>query len=77
MGVGITGSGLGSINISYNISHGDVKYSIGNRVDNTIITMYGDRWLLDCCSHHLVRYINIEFLCYIPETNIMLYVNCI
>ena len=44
---GITGMGLGNINISYKISHGDVKYSIGNRVDNIVITMYGDTWLLD------------------------------
>ena len=44
---GITGMGLGNINISYKISHGDVKYSIGNSIDNTVITIYSDMWLLD------------------------------
>ena len=29
------------------ISHGDVKYSIRNMVNNTVITLYGNRWLLD------------------------------
>ena len=28
------------------ISHGDAIYSRGNRVNNIIIIMYGDRWLL-------------------------------
>lgn len=31
---------------SYKISHRDVIYSIGNRVDN-IMTIHGDKWLLD------------------------------
>lgn len=31
---------------SYIISHGDIKYSTGNRV-NSVRTMYSDRWLLD------------------------------
>lgn len=29
------------------ISHGDVMYSIGNIVNNIVITMYGVRWVLD------------------------------
>ena len=32
---------------SYKNSHGDVKYSIGNIVNNTVITMDGARWVLD------------------------------
>ena len=28
-------------------SHGDVKYSTGNTVNNIVITMYGVRWVLD------------------------------
>ena len=27
-------------------SHGDVKYSVGDVVDNIVITMYGARWVL-------------------------------
>lgn len=29
------------------ISHGDIMYSIGNIVHNTLVTLYGDGWLLD------------------------------
>ena len=29
------------------ISHRDVMYSTGNTVNNTVITLYADRWLLD------------------------------
>ena len=28
-------------------SHGDVKYSIGNAVNNTVTTMYGATWVLE------------------------------
>ena len=28
-------------------SHGDVKFSIGNIVNNIVITMYGARWVLE------------------------------
>ena len=28
-------------------SHDDIKYSIGNIVNNIVITVYGDRWVLD------------------------------
>ena len=27
-------------------SHGDVKYSVGDVVNNIVITMYGARWVL-------------------------------
>lgn len=29
------------------ISHRDVTYSVGNIVNNTAITLYDDRWLLN------------------------------
>lgn len=29
---------------SYTISPGDVIYSIGNIVSNTVLSLYGDRW---------------------------------
>ena len=28
-------------------SHGDVKYSIGNTVNNILMTTYGARWVLE------------------------------
>ena len=32
---------------SYKNSHRDVKYTIGDTVGNIVITMYGDRWVMD------------------------------
>ena len=32
---------------SYIISNGDVTYSIRDIVNKTVISLYGDRWLLD------------------------------
>ena len=29
---------------SYQVSHRDVMYSMGNIVNNTVTTLYGDRW---------------------------------
>ena len=49
-------------------SYGDVKYSIGNIVTNIII-VYGARWVLDLSGGSLVNYINVQPLCYIPETS--------
>ena len=42
---------------------GDVKYLVGNTVNNIVITMYSTYQ-----GDHLVSYI--------PETNIILYVHC-
>ena len=36
-------------------SHRDVKYSIGNTVNNRI-TMYGARWVLEILGEHFVKY---------------------
>lgn len=33
--------------------HGDVKSSIGNRVSNMIITMYGAKWVLELSGRSL------------------------
>ena len=38
------------------------------------MTLYIDRWLLDC-SGHIIRYISVKSLCCALETNIILYVN--
>ena len=39
--------GLRSTNWLLQNNHRDVRYSIGNVVNNTVITMYGATWLLD------------------------------
>ena len=59
------------------ISHRDVMYSIGNAVNNIVITLDGDKWLLVYHGDYFVVYINVEPLCCTPETNIayQLYVN--
>ena len=38
-------------------SHGGVKYSIGNTVNNYLITMHGVRWVLDSWDDRLVSYV--------------------
>ena len=40
-------NGLRSTNPLLQNIHGDVNYSIGNIVNNIVITMYGIRWVLD------------------------------
>ena len=37
--------GLRSTDWQLQNSHGDVKYSIGNTVSNSLIPMYGARWV--------------------------------
>ena len=39
--------GLESTNWKLQNSHGDVKYSTGNTVNNIVITMCGARWMLE------------------------------
>lgn len=48
---------------------------MGNVVSNIVLTVYGDRWQLDLCDDHLEMYTNVESLCSMSETNIILYVN--
>lgn len=38
--------------------------------------MYGLRWVLDLWRDHSESYINVQPLCYAPETNRILNVNC-
>ena len=43
--MGETGEGDQEVQTSsYKISHWDVMYSIGNIVNNIVITLYGDGW---------------------------------
>ena len=37
-------------------SHGDVKYSTGNRVNSIVINMSGARWLLDSSRDSFKNY---------------------
>ena len=54
---------------SYNISHGNIMCSIGNGVNNIVITAVGDRLLYRHCCDHFIRYINVESLCCTPAWN--------
>ena len=40
-------------------SHGDVKYSTGNTVDNTVITTYGV-WVLEISGGYFVEYMIVQ-----------------
>ena len=57
----------------YRDSHGDVKYSVGSRVNNIVITIYGTRWALDLLGDHFLSYMNV--LC-TPETNTLFHAIC-
>lgn len=50
-------------------------YGTGNTMNNIIITLYDDRWLLSYCGDHIVRCTNVESLCCPLEINIPLYFN--
>ena len=39
-------------------SHEDVKYSMGNIVNNIVKTTYGTRWVLNYWGNHL-SYVNV------------------
>ena len=51
--------GFRSTNWYLQNSHGDVKYSLGNMVNNIVITMYGATWLLEISVGHFLSYINV------------------
>lgn len=57
------------------VSRGNVLYHTGNVDENIVLTLNGDRWLLDLLGGHFVMRINVELLSYTPETNIILYVS--
>ena len=40
-------------------SHTDIKCSIGDIVNNIVVTMYGARWVLDISGDPFVSYINV------------------
>lgn len=51
-------------------------YGIEDMASTTVITSYGDRWVLDLSSgDHFLMSKNIESLCHTPETKIILYVD--
>lgn len=39
--------------------YGDVKYSIGNSVNNIIITMFAVRGVLDLLGGHFISYVSM------------------
>ena len=51
-------------------SHRDVIYSIRNTVSSIVITLHGDRWLLDLSGDHFIMYVNVKSLHCTFETNI-------
>ena len=49
--------GLRSTDWRLQNSHGDAKYSTGNTVSNTVITVYCARWALNLSRGHFLNYI--------------------
>ena len=70
--MGIKGEGIKKQNFYYKVCHGDVIYSIGYRVNEIVVTIYSDYWLLGVCGGHFVKYINVKSLCRTHEANIIL-----
>lgn len=50
-------------------------YSTEYILNNIVINLHREKWLLAIVVNHFVSYINVELLCYRPETNTILYVN--
>ena len=61
--------GLRSTGWHLQSSHGDVKYSIGNIINNIVITMYGARWLLEISRGPLYKLYDCVTTLLTPETN--------
>ena len=55
-GLGKKGEGIKKNKLAVTNSHRDVKYSIGNIDNNTVITMYGTRWVLEMLGKYFVKY---------------------
>ena len=51
------GEGIKKYRLAVTDGHRDVKYSVGNIVGNTVIPMYGARWVLEILGGHFVKYI--------------------
>ena len=54
------------------MSHTYEMYSVGNIVDNYLISLYGDRWTRLNLGDHTAIYTNTESLCCEPGTNTVL-----
>ena len=54
--------GLRSTNWQLQNSYGDVKHSIGNIVNDIVITMYGVRWVLDLSQGSLCKVLKTLFM---------------
>lgn len=61
--------------VTKQMGHRDVMYNTGTTVNNIVIALYGNSWLLSYQGDHFVMYINIKSLCCTSETNTILYVN--
>ena len=57
------------------ISYRDRIYSIRNIVHNFVLSLCGDRLLLDLLHDHFIMYAKVKSLCSIPKTNITQYIN--
>lgn len=53
------GEGTKQDNWQLQNSHGDVKYSMGNIVDDVVRTMNGARWAPDLWGNHVLSYTNV------------------
>ena len=62
--------GLGCANWQLQNNHRDVKYSVGNTVNNTVITTCSARWALDLPGESLCKLYKCLPLCCTPKTNI-------
>lgn len=51
----------------------DEKYSIGNTVHTTVVTLFGGRYNYTYHSKHCIMYINIQPLCCTSELKLMEY----
>lgn len=46
------------------------KAAVNIGVDSIVITLNGDRWLLDVFGAHTIKTINVKSLCHASEANI-------
>lgn len=78
--MGSQGRGL-EVPVTKQISHGVIRYDIGNTVNNITISLYNG-WVYQTqmltrliMSDHFIMYKSIKSLCCIPEKNTILYAN--
>lgn len=64
--------GLNSTNWKLQNSHGDIKHSLGNTVNNTVITISGARWVLELLGRMLGKVYDClrVYISFTPESNI-------